>query len=95
MILPKRRDYPKHISYNGEEYAVRFVRKFKEKLQMGECCPSEKIIRIKIGLSKEETFITFLHELCHMVEFEAPVKIPHPLVYKLSEALAQIFIENF
>lgn len=95
MKLPGVRSYPKHITYNGEEYAIRFVRKFKDKLQIGECCSSEKIIRIKSGLSKEETFITFLHEVLHLIEMEHPIDIKHSHVYKMSEALAQIFMENF
>jgi hypothetical protein len=95
VIVPNKRDYPKEIVYDGEVYKVKWVRKFEDPDQLGECCSSEKVIRLRLGRPKFETFETFLHEILHLIEFEHPIDIKHSHVYKMSEALAKMFIENF
>lgn len=94
MKLPSPSRYPKRIYFHGEEYRVKFVKRFKDKDQVGEYDSSRQLIRIKKGLTPEETLMTFIHELLHLVELEGPVKIRHKQVYALSEALTQVFVEN-
>ncbi len=97
MKLPKKRDYPKTLRLGDEVYKVKFVRKFKGcGKTLGECDPEKKEIRIRYGQTPEETFKTFLHEVCHgLIEFEHDIEIKHRMIYKLEIALYQFFIDNF
>lgn len=95
MRLPGRRQYPKQVAIADEVYAVRFVRSFKEKNTMGECCGAEREIRIKLGMTRQETLQTYIHETLHALEFECKVKLPHRLVYKLEVILFDYFMANF
>ena len=95
MNPPRIRDYPKEIHFGDDSYKIRFVRKFKDESTMGECDPSEREIRIKQGLGRVDTLKTFLHELCHLLEFEAPCTLHHETIYKLENAIFDLLIKNF
>lgn len=94
MYLPSIRSYPKTIQFGDEEYRLRFVRTFSDATTVGECDPSEKEIRIKLGQGRKETFRTLLHELLHLVEFEHPIEMKHATIYKLEEALFTLLTQN-
>jgi hypothetical protein len=90
--LPKPSSYPKRIYFADECYSI----KFKKKLDCyGKTCATKKAIIIKQGMSHRETLATFIHELLHLIEFEAPMKIKHKTVYKLEKAITEILLDNF
>jgi hypothetical protein len=93
--LPGVRDYPKEVLLNGVVYKVRFVKKFDEDDTLGECCPSDEEIRIKLGQSRQDILKTFIHELLHMIEFEGPVELKHSIIYKLENHIYDLLIHNF
>lgn len=91
----KQREYPKTLNIGNEVYRVRFVRRFDDRSTLGECDPSEKEIRIRLGQSHNERFKTFLHEILHALEFELDLKITHRQIEQLEEPLAQFLSDNF
>ena len=95
MRLPNIRKYPKVVHITPEvDYQVKFVRKLDKK-ERGVCDPSDYTIKILLGMSPEETFKTFIHELIHACENEYNIKISHKAVYKLEAAIGNILIMNF
>lgn len=92
MMIPRIKDYPKVIYLRGERYKLQFVKKCN---YLGQTNAVKKTIKIKAGMSKNETFRTIIHEFLHLLEFEFPIKIKHKTVYKLEEAIFQLLIDNF
>lgn len=92
MSFVKTFKYPKKIHVRGTTYKVVFVKKLD---CLGETNWETRTIKIKAGMGKNETFKTFLHELCHAVEFSWPIKLKHKTVYELEEAIFQLLLENF
>lgn len=92
LKIPKR--YPSTLIFNGEEYKIKFVKKFSEKDTVGECDPSSREIRIKTGQTPKETYKTFLHECLHAIEEEFKVPLKHAVVYKLEDAFFRFLVEN-
>ena len=62
---------------------------------IGETDSNKREIRIKAGMSDNETFKTFIHEVLHFIEMEYPVKIKHSLVYELEQAIYEFVVDNF
>lgn len=92
MRIPNIKDYPKEIHLRGETYRVLFV---KNMTHLGETDWAKRTIKIRAGMSKNETFRTFIHELLHFLEFSWPIKITHKQVYKLEKAIFQLILDNF
>ena len=92
MRVPEIHEYPKKVYLKDSTYRVIFVKTDKYN---GETCSTKQVIKLRKGMSKNETFKTFIHELLHFIEFEWPVKIKHKTVYKLEKALYNLFIDNF
>lgn len=92
MNLPEQRKYPKKIYFGKEVYTIKFVKKLD---CFGDTDSVKKLIRIKKGISKRETFQTFIHELLHVIEFEAPIKIKHSMIYELEKAIFELLFDNF
>lgn len=92
MIIPKIVDYPKSIHLRGETYKVIFVKKLK---CIGETDADRQVIRIRAGMSRNETFRTFIHEIFHLLEFVWPINLSHKQVYKLEKAVFQLILDNF
>lgn len=90
----KRKDFPREVHIGSEIYTVKFVRKFKDPAQVGECDPETREIRIKCGQPRVETFKTYLHELIHAVEMELDIPITHKDVYKLENFLFDFLVKN-
>lgn len=61
----------------------------------GETDWVKKVITIKADMSRRETLSTLVHELLHVIEFEAPVKIKHKTIYKLEKAVVELLLDNF
>lgn len=92
MKIPKHSEYPKQLWVKGDSYKILFVKNLKF---LGETDSEKHTIKIKAGMSKNETFRTFIHEALHALEFSYPIKIKHKTVYKLEKAIFQLFIDNF
>lgn len=92
MRVPKIKDYPKELFLKGDCYKVVFVKNLKN---LGEVDPSSHTLRIRAGMSRNETFKTFIHEVLHIIEFSWPLPIPHKLVYNLEEAIFSFLLDNF
>ena len=90
-MIPRIRDYPKEIRLNGDVYTVKFV-KMKD---AGLTDPNKFEILICKGMTRKETFKTFIHELLHVMEFTEDLPIPHKLVYKIEEAMFDLWEQNF
>lgn len=105
MSFPGIRDYPKFINIRGESWEIRF---FKNKIDnwedgededeidgtLGLCHFEDKIIYIKLGQDRENTFKTFVHEVLHAVEDEYCLQIPHRIIYKFEEVVSDLLKEN-
>lgn len=79
----------------GEEWRVVFVDRIEGKDTLGMCDPSNRVIFIKNGQSKEETFKSYLHEILHALEMEHDIKISHKAIYALEQAVFLFLTENF
>jgi hypothetical protein len=95
MKLPTKSKYPKTLVVKGEEWRIAFVDSIEGKGTLGLCDPSNRIVYIKNGQSKKETYKSFLHEMIHVLELEYDISIPHSSVYKLEEAIYDLLINNF
>lgn len=90
--LPKNSSYPTKIYFADECYSL----KFKEKFHCyGETDGNKKTITIKSGMSRRATLATVIHELLHVIEFEAPIKMKHKTIYKLEQAIVELILDNF
>jgi hypothetical protein len=89
--LPNQSNYPKFIYFGPERYKVKFVKMD----DYGETDPVMKEIRIKKDISPRETMSTFIHELLHVVEFEADIPIKHKTIHRLEKALFELLVDNF
>ncbi len=92
MRFPDQKAYPKFILFGVETYKLKFIKGLEH---YGETDPVDKEIRIKAGMSPRNTFMTFIHEALHLIEFEAPVKLKHKTIYKLEAAIFQLLADNF
>jgi hypothetical protein len=61
---------------------------------MGNCDPNERIIYLKIGMSKTDTLKTFMHEIFHAIEFEYQTPMPHRITDVLEEGVFKILKMN-
>lgn len=95
MKLPAPSKYPKSIRIGDEDYRIQFVTQIENKDDLGMCDFGSKVILIKRGMTKEETFKTFIHEALHAIECERNLKISHKLVYELEEGIFQLLKDNF
>lgn len=92
LILPRQSAYPKKIYFADECYRVKFKKNFD---CYGETDSGKRTITIKYGMGKRAIFSTFIHELLHLIEFEAPMKMKHKNIYKLEEAIVELLLDNF
>lgn len=94
----KQKEFPRDVVINGNLWEIKFVRHLpdtKTKETLGICDPSNRVIYIRQGQSKEERLDTFFHELIHAAECEFDFDIEHKLVDKLGAAFARVYVENF
>ena len=86
---------PKRLYIGHEVYKVKFVKKYKDPRQRGECDSENKQITILAGMSKRSTITTLIHETLHAIEFECDFDIKHKLIYNLETALYEFYLDNF
>lgn len=91
-FLPDQDKYPKKIYIRNDVYKVVFKEGLKD---FGDTDPVKLVIRIKSGMSKRETFSTFIHEVLHALEFSHDIKIKHKQVHKMERALFELLVDNF
>lgn len=87
--------YPKKLYIGHEVYKIKFVTKFKDKHQIGECDSEKKLIQVLKGMSSRSTITTLIHETLHALEFELDIDIKHKTIYKLESALFELYEDNF
>jgi hypothetical protein len=95
MRLPNPKSYPTELLIAGESWRLAFVDQIEGKDTLGMCDPNNKVIFIKRGLSRKETLKTAIHEVFHALDEEFDLKLSHPQVYKLEEALYDLLVNNF
>lgn len=91
-MLPPNSQYPKKIYISSEVYRVKFVKGLDK---FGDSDPAKKLIRIKDGMSRRETFMTFIHEILHALTFEHDFDLKHKQVYALEKSLFELWADNF
>ncbi len=91
MNLPNQKQYPKQVFLKDVKYKLMFVKNLRD---IGQTNPNKRTIKIRAGMSKNETFKTFIHEILHFLEFEFPVNLKHKQVYKLEEAIFALLSDN-
>lgn len=94
--------YPKTLKIGDRTYRIKFVKSIRgckrpvgKGATIGICDPRRIEILIKQGLSKDETLKTFIHEVAHCVEYEYDIKISHPDIDKVEEAIFDLICANF
>lgn len=92
MGLISQDKYPKTLHIKNETYKIIFSDKLKH---YGETDPVRCTIKIRAGMSKRETFMTFIHEALHAMAFEGDFKLKHKTVYSLEEAIFELLVDNF
>ncbi len=97
MKLFKPSQYPSEVHVGHETYKIRFVKRIpKQPLSVVGLADSEaKTIWIKANQSKQQLFRTYVHEICHALEFEYEIKIEHKEIYKFEEAIVQFLLSNY
>lgn len=93
----RQKDIPKEVIIKDSVWKIKFKRDLGsdgDRIIEGLCIPDEKAIFIRQGQTLDERIDTYLHELIHAIEFEYNFRLKHKHVYKLSEALVQIFCDN-
>lgn len=89
MKLPHRIKIKPRVSYQ-----IVWVDRFDDKDIRGMCDFDKKLIMLWKGLTPKGIVVTFIHEVCHCIEFEHKVKFPHPLIYVLEEAVYWLLKSN-
>jgi len=92
---PKKRDYPRQVVVGDSIYDVKFVRKIDADNTLGLCCSGSKTIWIRQKQTRQDTFLTFIHELLHAIEFEYELNIEHKLIHDLEKPIADLLFDNF
>lgn len=60
----------------------------------GHVDPNKRIMRIDPRLDNDEMLKTFIHELIHLMEIEAGIKIKHADVYRWERAVFKLLKSN-
>ncbi len=94
------KDFPRVLVIGDSIWKVRLVNVIKEPGHgrgqiFGLTCPDLKLIKIVKSLPDREFARTYVHEVCHAIEEEYDIEIPHWLIYALEEPILDFIIENF
>lgn len=92
----RQKDYPKTLRIGDTDWSIKFFRKPPDgkKDTAGLCDGDTQTIYLTQGQKSETLFKIFLHELLHAIEYSYEIDIPHKLIYKLEQPLADFIIEN-
>lgn len=88
-------NYPKKLHIGHEIYKIKYVKRYRDKSQRGQCDPEKKEITVLAGMSKRSTITTLIHETLHAIEFEGDFTIKHKIIYNLETALYELYLDNF
>lgn len=94
----RRKDIPKSIQIKDQIWSIKFKRDLgtmDNKELLGLCIFDERAIFLKTGQNQLELCDSFYHELIHAITHEYEFYLDHRHIYKLGEAMAQIYIDNF
>lgn len=91
LRLPEQKYYPKSIFFRNETYTIKFARIE----HWGDTDGDKKEIRLRKGMSPRETFLTLIHELIHVAEFEMGFYLKHKYINKLEVAFFELLVDNF
>jgi len=95
-MIPRRKEYPKQLNINGEEWKVKFVNIIDKDIELhGQCDPGTRTIYIRNKQSEVERCATFIHEILHAFEAEYEIKISHKAIYQLEHAMMDFILVNF
>lgn len=102
MRVLRINQYPRELRIptkdgDTEVYRIRWVSRrsrMMPKDTMADCNPSTRVIRIKRGLGRQETFKAFIHEVLHALDFEYPIGMKHKHIYALDDAIFQLLRLN-
>ena len=90
-----RRNIPHSIEIKRKvTYQVAWVDAFPDPRIMGLCCPDSKTIFIKRGMSKKNTWLTFVHEVEHAKEFEYGYHLGERIVKLLEKSTLALWKLN-
>lgn len=94
----KKKDYPKELLIGDNIWKIKFVslkkHDTKKSICLGLCDPEKKEILIRTGQDYVTTLNTIFHEVLHSLEYEYDIELNHKHVYKLGDAMAQLYIDN-
>lgn len=92
-----QRDIPRELLIGENVWTIRFVRSVDGNSNtLGHCDPSNYEILIKQGQSYESRADSLIHECLHALGYEFGFyEMKHGLVYKISEAVTKLFMDNF
>ena len=95
-MFPKTREYPKEIIVKDQPYDIKFCRNTPEgpDSDVGLYDPETRTLYIRYKQTPKETFKTAVHEWLHAVEDEYGVKLGHPIIEKLEDAIADLVEKN-
>ncbi len=91
-FLPDPSKYPKRIFIKNETYRIVFTDKITH---YGDTDPVKCRIRIRAGMSRRETYMTFIHEILHAMAFAGDFKLKHKTVYALEKSIFELLCDNF
>ncbi len=97
-MYPLTDEYPKRLEVRGKRWTVEFSDQpiiYQHVLCRGLSCPVTRVITLDLDISPRLMFRTFCHEICHALEFEYELRIPHALIYALERPIASFVYQNF
>lgn len=105
LDFPPIRDYPREWFIEGDLWHLKFSSKLSKQGIDGLTDPSNYTVTISYGMSKANTFATFIHEMLHAMEFSYGYELPykdsfsyedfHWHIYKLEHHFTWFIKENF
>lgn len=93
----KQKNVPRELLIKDNLWAIKFIHKIpgNDKDLLGLCDPSCLTIFLKKKQNFTELADTLIHEIIHAFEYEYDFSLNHKHVYKLGEAFASLWVENF
>lgn len=81
---------PNKVWIKNEVYEVVYQKIIDDPEDIGYCDDEKKILYIKLGLNKTDTFDVLLHECLHAISLHYKIKLSHKTLDRLATALVDI-----
>lgn len=105
MKLVSYRTIPRVWLVNGRRWEIQFKRKITpppgepiDNTNSGEIIGltffEEDLVQIKLGLPERLLLATLIHEFIHVLEQSYGFRIPHAIIYKIDQRLADLLLDN-